>query len=591
MKKTLFVASALIGACLLPQVWRLGAAPADNLRLQLSVPVRMPDGVTLAADVYLPKEPGRYPVILIRTPYSKEGEQPNGTFFAEHGYAVVIQDVRGRFESDGAWYAFRNEAADGDVTIEWAAAQRWSNGKVATMGGSYLAIDQWLAATRHNPHLAAMVTLVSPSDLYANTIHNGGTFQFGTGVSWSVGTGRHTRLNEQLKLIPWPQVFMTLPVESAAKATSFDPDFYRDWVKHAERDAYWQALSWHDVYARLDVPVMHLGGWFDIFQEGTIENFQQMIREAPGAARAAQRLMIGPWAHGAFGPKVGEVDFGPKSQVDIRTRMLRFLDQFVRGQANGVKSEPAVEYFLLGANTWQNAAAWPPAGTTLRRYYFHGAGHANSFSGDGALSTEPPAGEPPDRFDDDPAHPVPTHGGGTCCSPQLLPWGAMDQRPVEQRPDVLVYSTPPLEADLEIAGPVEVHLFAATSAPDTDWTAKLVDVAPDGFAMNLTDGILRGRYRDWRRTFFASKEPLEPGKVYEFDLAIGNTADLFRKGHRIRLEIASSNFPRFSRNTHTGRVPEEDTNFTTAHQTVYHDGARASYVVLPVQPAYSGVAK
>lgn len=555
-----------------------GQVPKPSIRWQFNVPVRMRDGVTLAADVFLPERTGKYPVILVRTPYGKEGNQAEAIFFAQHGYAVVVEDVRGRFESDGEWYAFRNETDDGDESIDWAAKQPWSNGQVVTMGGSYLAIDQWMAATRLNPHLVALVTLVSPSDLYADTIHLGGAFELGTSLTWSLGTGRRTRLFEELKLVSWPELFRYLPVEWAAGAAGYTPRFYRDWVDHSARDAYWQGMSWREVYPKLGIPVFHVGGWFDIFQVGTLENFEKMVAEAPPAARAAQRLVVGPWAHGAYGPKVGELDFGPQSRVDVREKYLRWLDHYVRGEANGAERDSPVEIFVMGSKEWRNEQSWPPANARPTLYFLHSAGKANSAAGDGALSGGTPEGEAPDRFDYDPSDPVPTRGGGNCCSPQLIPWGPMDQREVEKRQDVLVYSTSPLEEKLEVTGPVEVHLFASSSARDTDWTAKLVDVAPDGSAMSLTDGILRARFRQ----SFEQSELLEPGKAEEFVIQAGSTSDLFLKGHRIRLEISSSNFPRFSRNTNTGNIPEKDRRFMVAHQTVYHDRARASYVRLPV---------
>jgi putative CocE/NonD family hydrolase len=565
------------------------AADRPAVRFQFNVPVRMRDGVTLAAHVFLPKEEGKFPVILIRTPYGKEGEQGGALYFAERGYAVVTQDTRGRNDSDGEWYAFKNEADDGYDSIEWAASQSWSNGKVVTMGGSYLAIDQWLAATRGSSHLAAMVVLVSPSDLYRNTIYPGGAFQHGTAVSWAVGTGRHRMMIEEMKLISWPGVFLHLPVESGPTAAGFEPKFYRDWINHPSRDDYWKSMSWQEVYPRLNIPVLHIGGWFDIFQEGTIENFVEMTRRAPEPARRAQKLLVGPWAHGAFGPKVGEVDFGPSSVVDVRAKSLRWLDHYVRGKPNGAEEEPPVEIFTMGVKEWRSEAAWPPADTAPTKFFLHSKGRANTAGGDGALSAAAPGDEPPDHYDYDPANPVPTTGGGTCCNPVLIPWGAMDQRRIENRKDLLVYTTSPLEQDLEVTGPVEVHVFASSNAPDTDWTAKLVDVAPDGFAMNLTDGILRARFR----RSLERPELLTPGEVYEFVVQAGNTSNVFRKGHRIRLEISSSNFPRFSRNTNTGRQPEKDASFAVARQTVYHDGARPSHVILPVRRGanYSAVAK
>ncbi len=555
--------------------------PAASHASQSNIPVRVRDGAALVADVYLPEKDGKYPVILIRTPYGKDGYQGEASFFVRHGYVVVVQDTRGRGKSGGEWYAFAHEADDGYDTIEWAAKQPWSNGKVVTMGGSYLAIDQWLAATRGNPHLAAMVTLVSPSDLYANAIHNGGALQYGTALTWSIGTSRRMQ-SGQTAPINWPELFRFLPVRSATAEGGDEVKFYGDWTDHSARDAYWQALSWREAYTKLAVPVMHIGGWFDIFQEGTIENFLKMTARSPGVARSAQRLIVGPWAHGAFGSKVGQVDFGPQSRIDLRAKELRWLGHYVSGEQNGADSDAPVEIFVMGVNEWTKEKAWPPAGTKPTKYFLHSQGNANTSGGDGTLSLATPKKEPVDHFDYDPANPVPTNGGGTCCSPAIMPWGPLDQRDVEKRQDVLVYSTAPLEQDFEVTGPVEVHLFASTSGRDADWTAKLVDVAPGGPAINLTDGILRARFRK----SLERPDLLEHGKVYEFSVSAGNTGNVFLKGHRVRLEVSSSNFPRFTRNTNTGNVPEKDSSFVVAHQTIYHDKAHASYVLLPVRPRH-----
>jgi hypothetical protein len=382
-----------------------------------------------------------------------------------------------------------------------------------------------------------------------------------------------------MKLIPWPELFRRLPVESAAAAAGFEPQVYRDWIDHPARDAYWQSMSWREAYPQLAIPVMHVGGWFDIFQKGTVENFVKMRTEAPAVARGSQRLIMGPWAHGAFGPKVGEVDFGPQSVVDVRAKVLRWLDHHIRGEQNGADRDPPVEIFVMGVNQWRTEKTWPPVEAKPSKYFLHSQGKANTLDGDGLLSLADPGDEVVDQFDYDPANPVPTSGGGTCCAPQLIPWGPQDQRNVEKRNDVLVYTTAPLERDLEVTGPVEVHLFASTSARDTDWTAKLVDVAPDGMAISLTDGILRARYRN----SLERPELLTPGKVYEFVIDAENTSNVFLKGHRVRLEISSSSFPRFSRNTNTGNHPEKDSTFAVAHQTIYHDRTRPSSVSLSVR--------
>lgn len=550
--------------------------PPVRWLFDVSVPMR--DGINLAADVYLPRAKGRYPGLLKRTPYGKEGSQKEAIFFAQHGYAVVVEDTRGRYDSGGEWYPFMHEADDGQDTIAWAARQPWSNGKVVTIGASYNGMDQWLAATRHNPALAGMIVGFAPSDLYGNTVYQGGAFELGL-LKYAVAMGYHV-LTSQMSLIPWNRVIWSLPVESIAPA-GFQPQFYRDWLNHPTRDAYWQAMSWENIYSKLNIPVFLYGGWYDIFQIGTIENFLNIDHQSSAYARSAERLVEGPWGHGAFGPVIGKVNFGPQSRVNLQEKELRWLNYYIRGVKNGAENDPRVEAFIMGTNVWKDEADWPPPNVRLTKYFFHSHGHANTLHGDGVLSINKPEEEAPDHYIYNPADPVPTHGGGNSPNSKPVIWGAMDQRIIEKRNDVLVYTSAPIPHDCEVAGPITVHLFASSSARDTDWTAKLVDVAPDGYAMNLTDSILRARYR----YSFVHPKLLQPGHVYEFTINVGYTDNVFKRGHRIRLEISSSNFPRFSRNTNTGDQPEKDSHFVSARQTVLHDPTHASYLLLPVVPS------
>lgn len=539
----------------------------------------MRDGVNLAANIFLPEKPGKYPVIVERTPYGRVLGEKSGIYFAQHGYVVVSENVRGRYDSDGQWQPLVNEAKDGYDTIEWAAKQPWSNGKVATMGGSYLGIDQWLAASQAPPHLVAMISIMSAADMYQST-HTGGAYQLFLGLSWAMTECRRTSNNEIL-LVDWTKVLRHLPVIDAGQEAGCVPQWYRDGVDHPTRGPYWEAQNWNNVYSEHPLPVMNVTGWYDLFQVGSIENYTRMMAKAPAAIRRAQRLIVGPWPHGVNLRKVGQVDFGSQAIIDLSGKELRWLNHYVKGEKNGEQTVAPVQLFTMGINQWKDYQSWPPSGVKMTDYYFHSDGKANTAAGDGLLSTARPGQGQPDRFTYNPADPVPTYGGSTCCFPETVPWGPMDQRKIENRKDVLVYSTPPLTQDVEVTGPVTVHLFASSSARDTDWTAKLVDVSPDGSAINLTDSILRARYRN----SFVHPELLQPGRIYEFTIPIGNTSNVFRKGHRIRLEISSSNFPRFSRNTNTGGQPEKDSRFIVARQAIYHNAARASYVALPVMSA------
>lgn len=361
--------------------------------------------------------------------------------------------------------------------------------------------------------------------------------------------------------------------------------FFFDWLAHPAYDDYWRGLSIEERHAAINVPALNIGGWYDIFQGGTIRNYSGMrSRGGSDAARAGQRLILGPWNHGVpFQNLVGAVDFGFRSSplsVDVDGTTLRFFDHWLKGKA-GAEAEAPVRIFVMGINQWRDEKEWPLPGTDFRRYYLHSRGRANSMYGDGALSTDAPCVEPPDSFLYNPIDPVPTVGGGLCCYPGALQGGAFDQQAVEHRADVLVYSTEPLAEDLEVTGPIVATLFASSSAPDTDFTAKLVDVSERGTALNLTDGIIRARWRNSRTT----PAMLAPGKVEEFKIDLWSTSNVFKKGHRIRLEISSSNFPRFDRNPNTGHELFADAEMRPAMQTVMHNGTFASYLTLPLIPS------
>ena len=340
------------------------------------------------------------------------------------------------------------------------------------------------------------------------------------------------------------------------------------------------------------VPALQIGGWYDLYPAGTL-NLYNGMRDRGGSreARSNQRAIMGPWIHSASNMTVaGDVDFGTASQLDLREVELAWFDRWLKGIENGADREGPLKIFVMGINRWRDEDRWPLERTEYTPFYLHSGGGANSAAGDGLLSRLGPGengsdrdsihGAPSDSFTYDPMFPVPTRGGGNCCDPHLVPWGAYDQREIEARSDVLVYTTEPLEHDLEVTGPVVLTLFASTDCRDTDFTAKLVDVFPDGRAINLTDGILRGRYRNGTD----HQELLVPGQVYEFTVDLWVTSNVFRAGHRIRLEVSSSNFPRFDRNPNTGNPFGLDAELRAAHQTVYHDGARPSRLILPLIP-------
>ena len=512
---------------------------------------------------------------------------------------MLTQDCRGRFASDGVFTCFVDEARDGYDTIEWAARQPWANGKVGTFGASYMGATQWLAATQAPPSLKAMVPSITASDYHDGWTYQGGAFALFFNVSWTMGALAPARLlrerGENPDVVPelgrvissidtMRETMNALPLSEFPMFQRGAPYFF-DWLKHPSYDDYWRALSIEENHPKINVPTLNLGGWYDIFQCGTIRNYLGMKARGAGDAARSSRLVVGPWSHAVpFQNLVGAVDFGLQASpasVDVDGMQLRWFDRWLKEVDNGADRDSAVRIFVMGINRWREEKQWPLPGTEFRSYYLHSRGRANSAFGDGALSTEAPAAEPPDSFLYNPIDPVPTVGGGLCCYPGALQGGAWDQAGVEHRADVLVYSTEPLAEDLEVTGPIVLTLYASSSAPDTDFTAKLVDVEPCGFARNLTDGIIRARFRESQ----SRETMLTPEKVAEFKIDMWSTANVFKAGHRLRLEVSSSNFPRFDRNPNTGHELFADAEMRPAMQTVMHDRSFASHLTLPVIPA------
>jgi len=569
--------------------------------VEKNIEVPMRDGTILRADLYRPDTPEKFPVLLNRTPYNKAMPMVfamtlDAMRAAEAGYNVMVQDCRGRFASDGVWDCFNVEARDGYDTIEWAARQPWANGKVGTYGASYMGATQWLAATETPPSLKAMVPSITASDYHDGWTYQGGAFSLFFNVSWTMAAlspptllrerGKNSAANRELgqtigSINTMVEAMKHLPLREFPMFQVGAPYFF-EWLRHPSYDSYWRRVCIEENHPKINVPALNIGGWYDIFQGGTLRNFLGMrANGASETARMGQRLMVGPWHHSVpFQNVVGNVDFGFQSgaiSADIDGAQLAFFDQHLKGID---ASTPLVRIFVMGINQWRDEKEWPIPGTEFRRYYFHSRGRANSMYGDGALSTEAPGSEPPDSFLYNPIDPVPTNGGGLCCYPGALPGGAYDQAGVEHRADVLVYSTEALTEDVEVTGPVSVTLYAASSAPDTDFTAKLVDVGPCGMVRNLTDGIIRARFRESQ----SEEKLLTPGKATEFKIDLWNTSNVFKAGHRIRIEISSSNFPRFDRNPNTGRELFADGELKPAMQTVIHERNFASHVTLPIAP-------
>lgn len=570
---------------------QLPAGPvSDEIRIERHRPVKMRDGVTLYADVYLPVQKGKYPTIVTRTCYGvqRDGVQQGLVKFAQQGYAVVNVDVRGRYESEGVWEPFRDEAKDGYDVIEWAAVQEFSNGRVGTQGGSYLGHNQWQAVSQNPPHLVAAFPALASTNIYANWLTMGGAFRLSFNYGWGV-----VRMPNRIMLpqtwhtadympdnLKYENILKHLPLKDGdLQSAGYPVQHYRDWLKHESYDEYWKSISDEERFDKMSVPVHTSGGWFDIFVMGTINGYVGMRNKAATPeARAAARMIIGPWGHGPS-QSFGEMDFTPIANISQFETELRFFDFHLKGIKNGLDTEDPVKLFYMGVNKWRTEKDWPIPGTEYRQLYLSSKGNAGTASGNGSLSFAKPSAKGLDTYTYDPANPVLTNGGNNCCGTPT-PAGPRDQSGIEQREDVLVYTSQVLDKALTIAGPVKMKLFASTDGKDTDWMIKLVDVHPDGKAMPVSEGIIRARFREG----LDKMKLLVPNTVYEYEIELTGTANVFQPGHRIRVDITSSNFPQFDRNPNTGAPLGSSAEIRVAKQTIHHGGQQLSSIILPVVP-------
>ena len=558
------------------------------------------DGVTLYSDIYRPRADGTFPVILMRTPYDKRVGWAVAPAYqvATHGYVVIVQDVRGRYTSEGEWYPFRHESEDGYDAVEWAAALPFSNGKVGMTGGSYVGATQMLAAIAHPPHLAGICPVVTASDYHDGWTYQSGaleqwfdqnwTTQLATNTLWRlIATNTNALMGAPtLPLTRYP-AFNYASLPAGADSTAQVAPYYLDWLAHPDYDAYWKQWSIEERFSDIQVPALHIGGWYDIFLRGTLRNYMGIkAHGGTEAARNGQRLLIQIGGHAGFGRHIGDVDFGEEAvkfpPTDV---LLAWYDYLFKGVQNEfAQTDKPVRVFAMGENAYRQESDWPPPQDKITRYFLHSGGSANSLRGDGGLSQSTPKKETSDKFTYDPANPVSTIGGSLCCDAEHYEPGPRDQRPAENRDDVLVYSTKPLDEDLEVTGPVTLELWAKSSAVDTDFTAKLVDVSPNGLALDLTDGILRMRYRDSQE----KPEMMNPEQIYKVSVDLWATSNVFKKGHTLRLEVSSSNFPRFDRNLNTGAIQATSRDFVSATNTILHDTEHPSALLVPVVPAGPG---
>ena len=562
---------------------------ADSTRtfevvVERGVTANMRDGVTLRADIYRPRSEGKFPVLLQRTPYDKQNSMAFGMKAAAKGYVVVIQDVRGRYTSDGEWYVFKHESEDGYDTVEWAAALPFSDGRVGMFGGSYVGATQMLAAIAHPPHLAGICPVVTASNYHNGWTYQGGAFEQWFNESWTSGLAQDT-LNRLVKantnarkgedvlpLSRYPLFNRHLSEDEMMPAVA---PYFLDWLSHPDYDDYWKRWSIEENYASIQVPALTVAGWYDIFQGGALKNYEGMLTRAGNeAARKNQRLLVMIGGHAGSGRKIGDVDFGPAAaEYNEDEVTLHWYDYLFYGEQNHFATRKPVRIFVMGKNAWRDEDEWPLARAKETKYFLS-SGSATA----GVLAAEAAPGKGSESYVYDPMNPAPTVGGPLCCDAEHLAAGPQDQRPVEARADVLSFSTPALAEDTEVTGPVTLQLYASSSAVDTDFTAKLVDVWPNGYAQNLTEGILRASYRDSE----SKPQPLKPGEVYPLKIDLWSTSNVFLKGHRIRLEVSSSNFPRFDRNLNTGKSAASEQTSVKATNTIYHDPKHPSALLLPI---------
>lgn len=577
--------------------------------------VRMRDGTMLSASIWRPTAQGKFPVIYVHTTYDKSAffSVDRAKFFVPRGYAVVSIDARGRYDSDGVHYLFRYangakgfEGEDVYDCAEWIAQQPWCSGKVGMSGPSVLGYYQWLGASLNPPHLITIIPSVSLGDWHEH-MYDGGVLHLGTALHQLavLGSSRTDNDNLENSFYNWDQkgpLYRHLPLRTADRyMIGKEEPLWQDYLDHPDNGFYWEVGVGHNPgptqigpgkYSQVHVPALNITGWYDTCHQGVITNYLGMMTYGPEGVRDKQHLIVGPWEHSIGDRIVGDFDFGPEANGEALPQDLRFssyflkgvelrwMDYWLKGIDNGIMDENPVHVFTMGSNRWRSDKQWPIRGSVETRYYLSSGGKANTRGGDGVIDTVLPADAQPDRFVFDPEDPVLTYGGA------LSSWeghghnsdGPRDQRRIQTRNDVLVYTGEPMRAALEVTGNIVCKLFAASTAADTDFTAKILDVHPDGYAQILKDGVIRARYRKSYETW----ELIVPGKVYEYTIDLWPLSHSFEPGHRMQVEISSSNFPLYDRNPNTGHKFGDDTRGEKAVQTIYHSGQFSSHVLLPV---------
>jgi len=599
--------------------------PENEVRLEESRMVPMRDGVRLSTDLYFPEIPDeKLPTVLIRTPYNKNSfreRETNGEhraggtayMFASHGFVVAVQDCRGKHESEGIYSPpAGHEAEDGYDAVDWISKQPWSNRKVGTFGCSYPGEVQAAQAPLRHPNLTCMIPQCGPMIGAANGRYRywsgfkGGVFDLAASLPWYFSSGSKYSLkpppglsdSEVRKIrkfydpnvskapeVDWEKINWTLPIVDIMDRVGAPPNDFRKLITADFGDPWWHdVMGYYDGTEKINVAALHMSCWYDPSVAESIFEFNYFRENAVSETSANnQFVIVAPTTHCGFRrttehTMVGDRDVGD-ARKDWNGIYLKWFDYWLKGEENGITDMPKVQYYTMGRNEWRSADVWPLPETQYTKYYLHSRGHANSRYGDGRLSTEMPEDEPPDVFTYDPGNPVHSVGGqrGTSYGTKA---GAVDQAKVEIRHDVLVYTTPKLEEGIELTGPITAILYVSSSAKDTDFTAKLVDVYPDGTAYNIQQGILRARYREG----FTKKVWMEEGGVYKIQIDLDATSNYWEKGHRIRVQVSSSDFPLFERNLNTGGNNYDETEWVVAENTIHHSREYPSHMILPVIP-------
>jgi putative CocE/NonD family hydrolase len=556
----------------------------NAIRIEFDVKVPMSDGINLATDIYRPPDAGPFPAILMCSPYSNKN--PALIYLARNiaarGFTTLLQNIRGRFGSEGTFVPFENERKDGYDTLVWLSLQGWFNGQLSLLGWSYSSYANYLIMSLEPPagvKVVSAVLALEDVDPYV-AAYGAGAMLYHWALPWCfLAKGKDQQWVKKSYVVngatlEWPDIFRMLPLNAIPEKLNIPVPQWKIWIGHPKMDDYWRGISIDQELRKIETPILHMTGWYDFCLKQTIDVYQCLSRRLDN-----QALLIGPWDHeNIFSAmmrnllpqqkKQRQRSYGADSDFDLFDNIINWFVSWTNGE-NPLQNRNRVRFFVRGGAYWRDERDWPVTGLSWTNFYLDEKG---------TLTTQQPVQEGEDHFSYDPADPVPTHGGAIFAQDKTLRPGPLDQRTIEKRDDVLIYTTAPLTCDLEVSGPLKAVLFVSSNAVDTDFTVKLIDVHPDETAEILQDGIVRARCR----TNSDGEALLEPGKVYQFEIDLAATSNLFKAGHLVRVEVSSSNFPKFDRNLNTGSQIGTGADFLVAEQTIYHGGEHASYICLPI---------